>query len=187
MPKSAAKNAKKKATTVKKSKTTSCSREQLLGIIAQLAPLHGGKVPLDLVAKRGGYGSADNGSFKKALSRAASSGLVAISDKEVIELTAKGKENAGEAPPIESNDDCHAKIKAELSGKKLEFFELLEDGKRYLRSEIALKMGYDTDAKSQGAFKKLSSRLRDDSYLEVIGKDYIQLSDVCFPHGRDEE
>ena len=63
MAKSSEKTPNKKGTTVKK--TSTCTASQLLGVIAQIAANNGGRTPRELVAKRAGYGSADNGSFKR--------------------------------------------------------------------------------------------------------------------------
>ena len=140
MPKSSDKIPTKKASSAKK--TSTCSASELLGVIAQIAALHGGKAPRELVAKRAGYGSADNGSFKKALSRAAKKDLLDNSDKEVLDLTDKGREEAGDAPPVETNEDAHDKIKEDLSDKMQEAFDLLADGKPHTREELVSAMGY---------------------------------------------
>jgi hypothetical protein len=65
----------------------------------------------------------------------------------------------------------------------VEVFELLKDGAPHLRSEIAPKLGYDS-VKAQG-FKKLLARIKAKGYLEFTEGDRVQLSDVCFPQGRD--
>jgi hypothetical protein len=182
MSKSSDKIPTKKASSTKK--TSTCTASELLGVIAQVAVLHGGKAPRDLVAKRAGYGTADNDSFKKALSRAAKKGLLDRSDKRVLDLTDKGREEAGDAPPVKTNEDAHNKIKEELSDKMQEAFALMTDGKAHTREELASAMKYP-DIKHQG-FRKLLDRIKGKGYLDYVDKDTVRLSDVCFPQGRDE-
>ncbi len=175
MPKTAAKTPAEK---------TSTTKNQLLGVIAQLDPFHNGKPPRDLVARRAGYGNAMNPSFKKALSRASKRNHLDLSDKSNVTLTASGLEEAGDAPDwLKSNDDAHTKIQEELTPAMRKVFELVKDGKRHSRSEIASSLEYPS-VKHQG-FKKLLDRIRLKGYLEFVDKEFIQLSDICFPAGRD--
>ena len=186
MPKSSEKSSPKKKGTQAKvvaKKTSTCSAKQLLGVIAELGLFHNGKPPRDLVARRAGYsGGADNQSFKKALSRAAKKGHLDTSDKEVLVLTDSGRKEAGDPPKLETNEDAHARIKADLSPKMVEAFDLLVDGKPHPRSELAKKLGYKS-VNEQG-FKKLLNRIKAKLYLEFIG-DTVQLTEMCFPAGRD--
>jgi len=175
--------AKAKTTATKKAKAT--SKSQLLGVINQLAPLHDGKPPRDLVAQRAGYGDGNNGSFKKALFRASKRGQVDLSDKSSVFLTEKGQQEAGDVPELPTNKEAQEAILEELTSKRKEAFELLNDGKVYLRSDIAAKLGYESE-KHQG-FKKLLDRIKAMGYLDYPDKDSVQLSDTCFPNGRDAE
>ena len=59
---------KAKAPVAEAKKGKATSKNQLLGVIAQLAPLHKGKPPRDSVARRAEYRRGDNASFKKPLS-----------------------------------------------------------------------------------------------------------------------
>uniref|UniRef100_A0A7S2Y282 Uncharacterized protein n=1 Tax=Entomoneis paludosa TaxID=265537 RepID=A0A7S2Y282_9STRA len=166
-------------------KVKGTSKAQLLGVIAQLGLLHGGKPPRDMVAKRTGYGKADNGSFMKALFRASKSGDLDLSHKDVVILTDQGREAAGDPPELPTNKAAQEKILEELSSKMKVAFEILRDGKVHLRSDLAEALGYP-DAKAQG-FKKLLDRIKQKGYLEAVDKDSVQLSDICFPNGRDAE
>lgn len=174
--------AKAKSSGAKTKKAT--GKNQLLGVIAQLAPLHNGKPPRDLVARRAGYGSGDNPSFKKALSRASQKDMVDLSDKMVVFLTTLGKDEAGEAPAIKTNKEAQEVILNELPAKQKEAFGSLQDGKVHQRSSLATKLGYASE-KEQG-FKKLIDRISAQGYLDKLDKESVQLSDLCFPNGRDE-
>lgn len=166
----------------KKLKAT--SKTMLLGIIAQLALFHGGKAPRELVARRAGYGNATTPAFKMALKRAAKRGHVDIrSDKETVELTESGREEAGNVPDLPtSNEEVHEKIKADLSPKMTEVFDLIKDGRPYPRSDLANRLGYES-AKEAG-FKMLLKRIRDKGYIDFIETHSVELSDTCFPMGR---
>ena len=94
---------KAKAPVAKAKKGKATSKNQLLGVIAQLAPLHKGKPLRDMVARRAGYGSGDNASFKKALSRAKKRDHVDLSEKKVVFLTDLGRAEVGDAPEVETN------------------------------------------------------------------------------------
>ena len=181
-PKTSKPKAKAKSTGAKTKKST--GKNQLLGVIAQLAPLHSGKPPRDLVARRAGYGSGDNPSFKKALSRASQRDHVDLSDKLVVFLTTLGKDEAGEAPAIKSNKEAQETILNDLTAGQKTAFGILQDGKIHQRSDLATKLGYASE-KEQG-FKKLVDRISRQGYLNKLGKDSLQLSDLCFPNGRDE-
>ncbi|CAB9511742.1 expressed unknown protein [Seminavis robusta] len=183
--KTAAKGGKTTAkdSAAKKSKAT--SKNELLGVIAQLGLMHDGKPPRDLVARRAGYGSGDNPSFKKALLRASKRDHVDLSDKLVVSLTEKGQQEAGDPPELPTNKAAQEKILEELTAKMKTAFELMRDGKVHLRTDLAEKLGYDS-AKEQG-FKKLLDRIRLKGYLEAVDKDSVQLSDLCFPNGRHAE
>ena len=174
--------AKAKAGTAKAKKPL--GKNSLLGVIAQLAPLHNGQPPRDLVARRAGYGSGDNPSFKKALSRASKKNFVDLSEKMVVFLTDMGKNEAGDAPALKTNEECQEAILADLSrGKQTEAFRLLQDGKVHQRSDLAIKLGYSSE--KDGGFKKLLDRIRVSGYLENVDKESVQLSDICFPNGRN--
>jgi hypothetical protein len=79
-------------------KVKATSKTMLLGVIAQLGPMHHGAVPRELVARRAGYGNATTAAFKIALTRAAKRGHVDIkSDKATVSLTDSGRDEAGDA------------------------------------------------------------------------------------------
>ncbi|OEU23395.1 hypothetical protein FRACYDRAFT_233568 [Fragilariopsis cylindrus CCMP1102] len=174
--------AKVPADKAKKGKAT--SKNQLLGVIAQLAPLHKGKPPRDFVARRAGYGRGDNASFKKALSRAKKRDHVDLSDKMVVFLTDLGRDEAGNAPEVETNKQAQETILSELTAKMKTVFEILQDGKVHQRLSLAKTLDY-ASAKEQG-FKKLLDRIRLKGYLDNVDKESVQLSDTCYPNGRVE-
>ena len=178
------KNSKSATTTVAKKKTTA-SKNALLGVIAQLAPLHQGKPPRDLVARRAGYGNGSNPSFKKALNRAKNKAYVDLSNNTVVTLTELGQQEAGDPPDIATNEQAQETIMKELSSKMQDAFKLLQDGKVHHRADLAKTMGYDTE-KNQG-FRKLLDRIRLKGYLDNVGKESVRLSDLCYPNGRDDD
>lgn len=138
-----------------------------------------------MVARRAGYGSGDNPSFKKALLRASKKNYVDLSEKMVVFLTDLGKGEAGDAPAIETNKEAQEAILADLpNGKQREVFGLLQDGKVHQRADLATKLGYGSE--KEGAFKKVMNRIRSSGYIDNIDKESVQLSDLCFPNGRDE-
>lgn len=165
-------------------KLNATTKAALLRVIAQLSPLHQGKPPRELVARRAGYGSATTPAFKMALKRAAKRGHVDIvADKTTVELTESGREEAGDASEnLATNEETHDKIKSDLSPKMNEVFELIKDGEPHLRSVIATTLGYMNE--KEAAFKMLLNRIRKKGYLDFIDKQSIQLSDICFPTGR---
>ncbi|KAL3907124.1 MAG: hypothetical protein SGARI_003693 [Bacillariaceae sp.] len=188
MPKSTDKTPKKKAASAKPApkKNSTCTAKELLGVIGQLGLLHKGKPPRDLVARRAGYaGGAENASFKKAISRAAKKGLLDTSDKAVLELTDAGRDEAGDPPKLETNEEAHDRIKADLSTKMVKAFGLLQDGQPHTLLELAEGLGYES-AKEQG-FKKLLDRIKAKGYLEYTdNRESVQLTDICFPAGGRE-
>ena len=167
-----------------KKKLNATSKTELLGVIANLAPFHGGNPPRELVARRAGYGNAKTPAFKMAIKRAEKRGQLDLSDKQAISLTELG---SAEAPDVAavfgSNEQAHEKIKSELSPKMKEAFDLLHDGQPCLRSTIASRLEYKSE--KEPAFKMLLNRIRDKGFLDFIDKFSVQLSDVCFPMGRD--
>lgn len=166
-------------------KLNATSKTMLLGVIAQLSPFHGGKAPRELVARRAGYGNAKSNAFKMALKRASKRGHVDLSDKETVQLTELGLGEAGGAPDcLGSNEETHDKIKSDLSPKRKEVFELIKDGKVYLRSFIATSLGYQSE--KENAFKMLLKRIQDKGYLNFVDKESVQLSEICFPMGRPD-
>ena len=171
-------------TTVTKKKTTA-SKNALLGVIAQLAPLHQGKPPRDLVARRAGYGNGSNPSFKKALNRAKNKAYVDLTENMVVTLTELGQQEAGDPPEIATNEQAQETIMKELSSKMQDAFKILQDGKVHPRVDLAKMMGYDTE-KNQG-FKKLLDRIRLKGYLDNVGKESVRLSDLCYPNGRNDD
>ena len=175
---------KAKPSTGKATKKTA-SKNALLGVIAELSPLHKGKPPRDLVARRAGYGNGSNPSFKKALNRAKNKDYVHLTDKLVVVLTDLGRGEAGDPPKIETNKEAQKIILKELSGKMQVAFKILQDGNTHKRTELARKLGYDSE-KNQG-FKKLLDRIRVKGYLETVDKESVQLTDLCYPNGRDDK
>jgi len=165
-------------------KMTATSKTMLLSVIANLAPLHGGAPPRELVARRAGYGNAKTPAFKMALKRAEKRGHVDLSEKTTVALTDLGYEQVGSSPDqtLPSNEETHAKIKSELSPKMNIVFDFLQDGQMYSRHSIALSLGYTSE--KEAGFKMLMNRIRDKGYLEFVDKISVQLSDVCFPMGR---
>lgn len=173
----------------KKVKTT--SKEELLGVIAHIASLHHGKAPLDLVARRSGYGKADNPSIKKALQRAAAKGLLIVHNKggdDTIELTDDGREQAGDASDFFlTNATAQAKIKQDLSPNMKVVFDFLVNqlgnGVRVVsRQVIADMLDYPSGPKD-GGFQKLLCRMKLAQAIDFVGKDDIQLSDAANPEG----
>jgi hypothetical protein len=69
---------KPKATKKPGQKLKATSKEMLLSIIVQMSALHGGKAPVELVARTGGYGNAKTPAFKMALKRAATRGHLVV-------------------------------------------------------------------------------------------------------------
>lgn len=157
MTKSAKNNKKasavKAGSTVKKAKTT--TKTELLEIIAQLASLHKGAAPLDLVARRAAYGNATNPSFKKAIQRAGKQGLLMV-ENNTVQLTDLGIFQAGDAPDwVQSNSQAQAKMKEVLTPKmRIVFDMILEDGGQPKScTMLATRLEYP-NTKDKG-FKKL--------------------------------
>jgi hypothetical protein len=174
----------KAGSTVKKAKTT--SKTELLGIIAQLASLHQGSAPLDLVARRAAYGNVNNPSFKKAIQRASKQGLLEV-EHTTVRLTDLGIAQAGDAPDwVQSNAQAQGKMKEDLTPKMQKVFDMiLEDGGQPKSlTMLATRMGYP-NAKDKG-FKKLMSRIRLKGCIDFVDSDKVQASDMAYPTGRDE-
>ena len=181
---------KKASATGKATKAKKTTKNQLLGMIKFLGKIHDGKPPRDLVAKRAGYGTGSNPSFKKALQRANKKDHVDLSDAETVALTALGQtlveetmdEDLHEMIENQSNAKMHETILNDLTAKMKDLFVLVQDGKVHERSDLAPELGYKTE-KEQG-FTKLLQRVKGKGYLEFIGKSSVQLSLLCFPEGR---
>jgi hypothetical protein len=176
---------KPKATKKPGQKLNATSKEMLLSIIVQMSALHGGKAPVELVARTGGYGNAKTPAFKMALKRAATRGHLVVHPDGTVAATDSGHGEAqlsGMVLPT-SNREAHEKIMNEhLTPKMKEAFELMIDGQPFVRSDIAKSLGY-VSAK-EAAFQMLLRRIRDKGFLEFLDKESVQLSDVCFPVGR---
>lgn len=167
-------------------KRNATSKGMLLSIIVQMSALHGGRAPVELVARTGGYGNAKTPAFKMTLKRAATRGhLVVHPEDGTVVATDSGHgeaQSSGMVLPT-SNREALDKIKNEhLTPKMKEAFELMIDGQPFVRSDIAKRLGY-VSAK-EAAFQMLLRRIRDKGFLEFLDKESVQLLDVCFPVGR---
>ena len=107
-----------------------------------------------------------------------------LSDKMVVFLTDLGRDEAGDAPEVETNKQAQETILNELTAKMKTVFEILQDGKVHQRLSLAKTLDY-ASAKEQG-FKKLLDRIRLKGYLDNVDKESVQLSDTCYPNGRVE-
>lgn len=107
-----------------------------------------------------------------------------IPPRDVVWLTPKGQDMAGEPPEMENNQQAQEAILNDLTPKMQAVFKMLQDGQPRLRSEIAVSLKYASE-QEQG-FKKLLARIREKGYLEFVDKESVQLPDICFPCGRDK-
>mmetsp|Transcript_23869 Transcript_23869/g.42347 ORF Transcript_23869/g.42347 Transcript_23869/m.42347 type:complete len:169 (-) Transcript_23869:217-723(-) len=163
------------------------SKEKLLAIIGQVSQLHGGNgAPKELVAKRAGYTGGHKGqAFAKAIYRLKEKGFIEVRDG-ILYLTARGEEIAGTVSMEDiasSNKEQQEKMRSTLSPKQQHLFDLLLHGPRS-RQDLAGKLGYESHT-AQG-FTKLLARVKAQNYIEFIENQMVQLTDLAFPYGRDE-
>ena len=157
------------------------TREGLLAIIQQVAALHKGSAPLDLVARRAGYGNAKNLSFRKALKRA-TAWVDLLSKPNAVKLTELGKAQVGgsgnNAPDeVETTQQAHDMILRELTPTmKKAFHYLWSRGAACSRADLAKHLGYQS--KAEEAFKKLVNRMKVKGVMDEDGKDGVCLADM---------
>ena len=166
------------------------------GIIRSLAELRaiGKSDPLrTMVGLLSGYSNVGSASFAKTLSALKTEGIIDYPTRDTVTLTTLGlqaPETQGIMPPS-NNTEVHYRIKALLTQKQCEIFDLLAaDGRAHLYVEVAAAVGYGNvgSAGWNDSHKKMSS-------LGIIQyptnpadpkKKLIQLTDMCFPFSKQQ-
>ena len=123
--------------------------------------------------------------FPSLLCRMVKKGLIAYgSESGTLMITDKGLEMADVQDIPQSNEEAQEGHKQKLKGKARRIFEILADGKVHSKEKIMEAIGCQNPA----TFKPLLSReLKKHGYIEYPSKGTVQLSDLCFPFGRDKK
>jgi Mn-dependent DtxR family transcriptional regulator len=100
-----------------------------------------------------------------------------------IKITELGMEQVIPIDIPTSNEEAQQKIKEKLKGNKpRRIFDYLCDGKPHKKSDIMVAI----DCTNPSTFAPMMSRyLKKHGYIEYPKKGMVQLTDVCFPFGRD--
>jgi predicted transcriptional regulator len=100
-----------------------------------------------------------------------------------IKITELGMEQVDPIDIPTSNEEAQRKIKEKLKGNKpRRIFEYLLDGKPHKKVDIMVAV----DCTNPSTFAPMMSReLKKHGYIEYPEKGMVQLTDVCFPFGRD--
>lgn len=122
--------------------------------------------------------------FPSLISRMTKKGLVEKgSTSDTITITDMGMEQVDPIDIPTSNEEVQQKIKEKLKGKPLRIFEILLDGKPHAKEDIMEAV----DCTNPKTFSPLLSRvLKKPGYIEYPSKGTVQLSDDCFPFGRED-
>jgi predicted transcriptional regulator len=101
-----------------------------------------------------------------------------------IKITELGMEQVDPIDIPTSNEEAQQKIKEKLKGNKpRRIFEYLSDGKPHKKVDIMVAV----DCTNPCTFAPMMSReLKKHGYIEYPEKGMVQLTDVCFPFGRDK-
>jgi len=126
-----------------------------------------------------------NSTFKNTLTNYRQRGWVDFPSSDTVCITAAGMEeagpDAGDTP--RSTEELHEEIKRKhLSGRKIELFDLMADGKVHERKALAERMG----AKFNSTFTNELWRMGQLYIVENVGRGKVRLADICFPYGRPE-
>lgn len=155
--------------------------QKVLAALAELKLRHGlEEAPKKRVASMAGIPST---TFPSLISRMAKNGLVEYgSTPEMMKITDKGMEQVDPIDIPTSNEEAQERIKEKLKGKPLRIFEILQDGKPHAKKEIMEAV----DCTNPKTFAPLLSReLKKLGYIDYASKGTVQLSELCFPFGRD--
>jgi Mn-dependent DtxR family transcriptional regulator len=138
------------------------------------------------VADRAQYpGSSKTSAFQMAITRLRKKGLLEVNADGLLVLTDSGADLAGNAGIDDlpaTNEEQHERMKESLSPKQKQLFQQLKDGQPHPREGLSSTLGYDSPKKS--AFTMLLTRTKKLGYIEYVGNDSVQLTDMAFPLGR---
>jgi len=168
-------------------------RTSIIRSLAELRAIGKSDPPRTMVGLLSGYSNVGSASFAKTLSALKTEGIITYPTRDTVALTTLGlqaPEAHGIMPPS-NNTEVHYRIKALLTQKQCEIFDLLAaDGRAHLYVEVAAAVGYNNVGSSgwNNSHKKMSS-------LGIIQyptnpadpkKKLIQLTDMCFPFSKQQ-
>ena len=110
------------------------------------------------------------------LSKLKKEGLIEYSDSKTICLTEAGVEYMGDQCKILTPEEIRAELMEGLKGKPLRLYDLLKDGKTYLKDHVAKEL--DFEGKRQKGFQNLVGKLKSAGMVQYPDKDHISLTDL---------
>ena len=122
--------------------------------------------------------------FPSMVSRMVKKGLIKYGEYPgTLVLTEEGMALAEPSDDIAtSNEEVHEGIKKDLKGKPRQIFEILADGKVHNKEDIMKQI----NCTNKATFAPLLSReLKKKGLIQYPSKGTVQLSDMCFPFGRN--
>jgi Mn-dependent DtxR family transcriptional regulator len=126
--------------------------------------------------------------MRNACAKLKKEGLADTSDPKTLQLTEKGLKTAGtNLKPLTTNTEFHSVLNDLIREKKAwDIFNILISGP-HTRAEIAKKINTEV---SKSTFRNALAPLNKLELLEDIeveGKKALQLTEFCFPFGRDHD
>ena len=159
-------------------------------LIVAVARLHQARFERPCRKLAGSLAGVDSKSstMRNACAKLKKEGLADTSDPKTLQLTEKGLKAAGtNLKPLTTNAEFHSFLKDLIKEKKAwEIFNILISGP-HTRAEIAKKINTEV---SKSTFRNALAPLNKLDLLEDIeveGNKALQLTEFCFPFGRDHD